>query len=77
VLQSTSTCPKDNSLREIVVSAPSRVVHEVRSVEIGVAVLVREVLHTGLDQDGEPIEVSRYVHRADRAGLVYQFPVEG
>ena len=37
---------------------------------------VREVLHTSLNQDGEPSEVSRFVHRADRTGLVYRFPAE-
>lgn len=40
----------------------------------GVPVL--EVLHTSLDQDGVPFEVSRYVHRADRTGLLYELPVE-
>lgn len=40
----------------------------------GVPVL--EVLHTSLDQEGKPFEVSRYVHRADRTGLLYELPVE-
>jgi GntR family transcriptional regulator len=40
----------------------------------GVPVL--EVLHTSLDQDGEPFEVTRYVHRADITGLMYELPVE-
>jgi GntR family transcriptional regulator len=40
----------------------------------GVPVL--EVLHISLDQDLEPFEVSRYVHRADRTGLLYELPVE-
>ncbi|MFG1810048.1 GntR family transcriptional regulator [Streptomyces sp. NPDC049040] len=40
----------------------------------GVPVL--EVLHTSLDQDLHPFEVSRYVHRADRTGLLYELPVE-
>ncbi|MFS8199464.1 GntR family transcriptional regulator [Streptomyces sp. CWNU-52B] len=40
----------------------------------GVPVL--EVLHTSLDQEGEPFEVSRYVHRADRTGLLYELPVD-
>jgi GntR family transcriptional regulator len=40
----------------------------------GVPVL--EVLHTSLDQGGTPFEVSRYVHRADRTGLLYELPVE-
>lgn len=34
----------------------------------GVPVL--EVLHTSLDQDGTPFEVSRYAHRADQTGSV-------
>jgi GntR family transcriptional regulator len=40
----------------------------------GVPVL--EVLHTSLDQNGEPFEVTRYVHRADLTGLLYELPVE-
>ncbi|MGY4961529.1 GntR family transcriptional regulator [Streptomyces sp. 900105245] len=40
----------------------------------GVPVL--EVLHTSLDQDNIPFEVSRYVHRADQTGLLYELPVE-
>ncbi|MFG3492504.1 GntR family transcriptional regulator [Streptomyces sp. NPDC047972] len=40
----------------------------------GVPVL--EVLHTSLDQDGVPFEVSRYVHRGDQTGLLYELPVE-
>jgi GntR family transcriptional regulator len=40
----------------------------------GVPVL--EVLHTSLDQDGDPFEVTRYVHRADLTGLLYELPVE-
>lgn len=40
----------------------------------GVPVL--DVLHTSYDQNGVPFEVSRFVHRADRAGLSYTFDVE-
>ena len=40
----------------------------------GVPVL--DVLHTSYDQHGDPFEVTRFVHRADRSGLVYSFPVE-
>lgn len=40
----------------------------------GVPVL--EVLHTSLDQELRPFEVSRYVHRADQTGLLYELPVE-
>lgn len=40
----------------------------------GVPVL--EVLHTSLDTELKPFEVSRYVHRADQTGLLYELPVE-
>ncbi|MGH3926375.1 MAG: GntR family transcriptional regulator [Pseudonocardiaceae bacterium] len=50
---------------------------EAQILDLPSGVPVLEVLHTSLDQHGEPFEVSRFVHRADRAGLVYQFPVEG
>jgi GntR family transcriptional regulator len=50
--------------------------HEAQILELRPGMPVLEVLHTSFDQDGEPFEVSRFVHRADRAGLVYHFPVE-
>jgi GntR family transcriptional regulator len=50
--------------------------HEAQLLALPPGVPVLEVLHTSLDQDDEPFEVSRFVHRADRAGLVYRFPVE-
>jgi GntR family transcriptional regulator len=49
---------------------------ETRALDLPPGVPVLDVLHTSFDQDGEPFEVSRFVHRADRAGLVYHFPVE-
>lgn len=49
---------------------------EAQILDLPPGVPVLEVLHTSLNQDGEPFEVSRFVHRADRAGLIYQFPVE-
>lgn len=49
---------------------------EAQELDLPPGVPVLDVLHTSLDQDGEPFEVSRFVHRADRAGLSYQFPVE-
>ncbi len=49
---------------------------EAHTLDLPPGVPVLDVLHTSLDQDGEPFEVSRFVHRADRAGLIYQFPVE-
>ena len=40
----------------------------------GVPVL--DVLHTSIDQAGEPYELTRFVMRADLSGLVYDAPVE-
>jgi GntR family transcriptional regulator len=37
---------------------------------------VLDVLHTSIDQDNEPFEVTRYVHRSDQTGLLYEFPVD-
>ncbi|HET9254149.1 MAG TPA: GntR family transcriptional regulator [Pseudonocardiaceae bacterium] len=50
---------------------------EATTLDLPPGVPVLDVLHTSFDQDGQPFEVSRFVHRADRAGLVYHFPVEG
>ncbi|MBY8886826.1 GntR family transcriptional regulator [Streptomyces sp. PTM05] len=49
---------------------------EARALDLLPGVPVLEVLHTSCDQDGVPFEVSRYVHRADRTGLLYEMPVE-
>lgn len=59
---------------EIIARMASR--NEAQTLDLPPGVPVLDVLHTSLDQDGEPFEVSRFVHRADRAGLVYNFPVE-
>ena len=40
----------------------------------GVPVL--DVLHTSLDQEGQPYELTRFVMRADLTGLLYDVPVE-
>ncbi len=40
----------------------------------GVPVL--DVLHTSIDQDGEPYELTRFVMRSDATGLAYDMPVE-
>ena len=40
----------------------------------GVPVL--DVLHTGIDQDGRPFEVTSFVMRADYTGLDYKMPVD-
>ncbi|MEU5795242.1 GntR family transcriptional regulator [Streptomyces sp. NPDC047813] len=49
---------------------------EAATLDLLPGVPVLDVLHTSLDQDGVPFEVSRFVHRADRTGLVYELPVE-
>ena len=59
---------------EIIARMASR--NEAQTLDLPPGVPVLDVLHTSLDQDGEPFEVSRFVHRADRAGLVYNFPIE-
>lgn len=47
---------------------------ELLAVPAGVPVI--ELLHTGIDQDGQPFEVTRFVMRADRSGLDYSIPIE-
>jgi GntR family transcriptional regulator len=37
---------------------------------------VIEVLHTSIDAAGRPFEVTRFVIRADRSGLVYEMPID-
>lgn len=49
---------------------------EAQTLDLPPGVPVLDVLHTSFDQDGEPFEVTRFVHRADRAGLVYKFAVK-
>lgn len=49
---------------------------EAQELDLPPGVPVLDVLHTSFNQDGEPFEVSRFVHRADRAGLLYTFPIE-
>ncbi|MFC9751983.1 GntR family transcriptional regulator [Streptomyces sp. NPDC056921] len=50
--------------------------HEASVLQLPPGVPVLEVLHTSLDQDETPFEVSRYVHRADLTGLKYELPVQ-
>lgn len=58
------------------ISARMPTPEEARLLELLPGVPVLEVLHTSLDQQSEPFEVSRYVHRADRTGLLYELPVQ-
>jgi GntR family transcriptional regulator len=37
---------------------------------------VLDVLHTSYDQDGTVYEVTRFIMRADRTGLLYEAPVD-
>jgi GntR family transcriptional regulator len=59
---------------EITARMPTPAEAAVLDLPSGVPVI--EVLHTSLNQEGGPFEVSRYVHRADRTGLFYDLPVE-
>jgi len=49
---------------------------EVKALAIPPGVPVLEVLHTGIDQDGEPFEVTRFVMRADSNALDYLLTIE-
>lgn len=49
---------------------------EVRILAIPPGVPVMEVLHTGIDQDGQAFEVTRFVMRADSSALDYLLPIE-
>jgi GntR family transcriptional regulator len=49
---------------------------EIRHLQLRPGVPVLDVLHTSIDQDGEPYEVTRFVMRGDMTGLLYDTPVE-
>lgn len=49
---------------------------EIHHLGLSRGVPVMQVLHTSLDQDGEPYEVTRFVMRADMSKLNYNTPVE-
>jgi GntR family transcriptional regulator len=49
---------------------------EANGLQIPDGVPVLDVLHTGIDQDGRPFEVTRFVMRADYTGLDYKMPVD-
>lgn len=49
---------------------------EADGLQIPDGVPVLDVLHTGIDQDGRPFEVTRFVMRADYTGLDYKMPVD-
>lgn len=49
---------------------------EVKGLAMPPGVPVLEVLHTSIDDQGRPFEVTRFVMRADLNGLDYEMPVE-
>lgn len=49
---------------------------ETRRLGLHQGVPVIDVLHTSIDQDAEPYELTRFVMRADMTGLLYDTPVE-
>jgi GntR family transcriptional regulator len=59
---------------EITARMPSH--EEARFLQTPAGVPVLDVLHTSFDQHSEPFEVTRFVHRADKSGLVYNFDIE-
>lgn len=58
------------------ISARMPTPHEAQVLGLLPGVPVLEVLHTSIDQDSAPFEVSRYVHRSDQTGLLYELDVE-
>ncbi|HEU0089835.1 MAG TPA: GntR family transcriptional regulator [Pseudonocardiaceae bacterium] len=59
---------------EITARMPSY--EESRVLRISPGVPVLDLLHTSINQNGEPFEVSQFVHRGDLAGLLYRFPID-
>jgi GntR family transcriptional regulator len=49
---------------------------EISHLQLRPGVPVLDVLHTSIDQGGEPYEVTRFVMRGDMTGLLYDTPVE-
>lgn len=58
------------------ISARMPTAEEIGYLNLPPGVPVLDVLHTSLDQDGKPYELTRFVMRADMNGLVYNTPVE-
>ena len=58
------------------VSARMPSTDETQLLHLSPGVPVLDVLHTSIDQEGKPYELTRFVMRADLAGLAYDAPVE-
>jgi GntR family transcriptional regulator len=58
------------------VSARMPTADEVELLNLSPGVPVLDVLHTSIDQDGHPYELTRFVMRTDMTGLLYDAPIE-
>ncbi len=58
------------------VSARMPTADEAELLHLFPGVPVLDVLHTSIDQDGHPYELTRFVMRADLTGLAYDAPIE-
>ena len=58
------------------VSARMPTPDEARGLRIPDGVPVLDIVHTGIDQDGTPFEVTQFIMRADHNALDYTMPVE-
>jgi GntR family transcriptional regulator len=58
------------------VSARMPTADEVELLHLSPGVPVLDVLHTSIDQDGHPYELTRFVMRTDMTGLLYDAPIE-
>jgi GntR family transcriptional regulator len=58
------------------VSARMPTPDEARGLRIPDGVPVLDIVHTGIDQDGTPFEVTQFIMRADYNALDYTMPVE-
>jgi GntR family transcriptional regulator len=58
------------------VSARMPTADEVELLHLSPGVPVLDVLHTSIDQDGHPYELTRFVMRTDMTGLLYNAPIE-
>lgn len=69
---------RGHTMRRILeeVSARMPTHHERRQLHLTTGVPVIDVLHTSIDQNGVPYELTMFVLRADLSGLRYDVPVE-
>jgi GntR family transcriptional regulator len=58
------------------VSARMPTADEVELLHLSPGVPVLDVLHTSIDQDGRPYDLTRFVMRTDMTGLLYDAPIE-